>query len=407
MTAAQRSLFHDDDHDGEAHGPERAKEPASLAVCGQPGRPLTKAQRAFNRLVAKIERLRTRLVRDAARYDEAVVFHHEHVQPLVERATALRKDVVRFVAQFLDDKRFKAKSDRRALEAMLQEQLSEIAGVEGTLLDADLRAIFETAYGISFEQAEADDIEQARKAMEEIFSQHGVDVDFSGFRPGMTAEEAAAQSAELIDRLRRRVEEDEVGDSRSASAPRGQAARRPKARTKRQLEADARERQIEDLRKKSLGTIYRQLAKVLHPDLEQDSDRRVRKGALMQEVTAAYRNNDLHTLLRLELEWIRAEEADVARLTDENLGIYNDLLEEQAAGLEQALADLRMHPKYRVLVVTTGPFSEVLETDGAAQVRRLQALINAFEESLGRLRSADGWREMREVLRLARARSRS
>ena len=53
MTAAQRSLFRDDDHDGEAHGPERAKEPASLAVCGQPGRPLTKAQRARNRRLSR------------------------------------------------------------------------------------------------------------------------------------------------------------------------------------------------------------------------------------------------------------------------------------------------------------------------------------------------------------------
>jgi hypothetical protein len=36
---------------------------------------------------------------------------------------------------------------------------------------------------------------------------------------------------------------------------------------------------------------------------------------VMQELTAAYRNHDLHTLLRLELEWIRREEGDLDRIT--------------------------------------------------------------------------------------------
>ncbi len=403
MTAAQRNLFGDDDRDAAEFS--RAAEPAGLVLRARPGRPLTKVQRTFNRLVGKIERLRTKLVKDAARYDEAVVFHHEHVRPLAERATALRKDVVRFLAQFRTDKRFKARADRRILETILQEQLSDIASVEGTLVDEDLRAIFEAAYGVGFEQAEADSADAARAAMEEIFGQHGIRVDLSGFRPGMTAEETAAQAAEMMDELRRKAEEDAADDPRSKNARSVGAARRPKAKTKRHLEAEARERQIDELRKKSIGTIYRQLAKVLHPDLEQDPNRRERKGALMQDVTAAYRNNDLHTLLRLELEWIRGEEADVARLTDETFALYNDLLGEQVAELEQALVDLRMHPKYSVLIVMT-PFSEVLDTDGRARVQHLQSLIDGFEESLARLRSKDGWREIREVIRLYRRRSR-
>jgi hypothetical protein len=45
---------------------------------------------------------------------------------------------------------------------------------------------------------------------------------------------------------------------------------------------------FEQLRRVSIGAIYRRLAKALHPDLERDPDLRERKSTLMQEVTTAY-----------------------------------------------------------------------------------------------------------------------
>ncbi|MDQ3417913.1 MAG: hypothetical protein M3541_03900 [Acidobacteriota bacterium] len=55
---------------------------------------------------------------------------------------------------------------------------------------------------------------------------------------------------------------------------------------------------------------------MLHPDLEQDPSLRERKTGLMQEVTAAHAGGDLHTLLRLELEWIDGDGPAAARRTE-------------------------------------------------------------------------------------------
>src|SRR5205823_6427352 len=96
-----------------------------------------------------------------------------------------------------------------------------------------------------------------------------------------------------------------------------QQPERPK--TKRQMEKEALRRNAEEVRKKSISTIYKQLARILHPDLEPDAALRERKVVLMQQLTAAYRDNDLHTLLRMELEWIQKEQGDVAHLTDAKL----------------------------------------------------------------------------------------
>jgi curved DNA-binding protein CbpA len=95
-------------------------------------------------------------------------------------------------------------------------------------------------------------------------------------------------------------------------------------------------------RRRTIGAIYKQLAKVLHPDLEPDPEKRGEKLALMQQLTAAYRNEDLPSLLRLELEWLHREEGDLDRLTEEELKIYNAVLREQAGERQAGVRPLQL-----------------------------------------------------------------
>ena len=212
----------------------------------------------------------------------------------------------------------------------------------------------------------------------------------------MSAEELAAKAAEMADRIQQKAEEEE----RMFRAP----AHR---KTKRQLEKEERMRQAEQLRNKSIASVYKQLAKVLHPDLEPDAGRKQAKGTLMQELTAAYRNNDLHTLLRLELEWIHREEGDVERLTEEKLSIYNQVLKEQVFELERELAELPYHPRYQPIVVPAGPFGIRLRTEDPAEMRWLDGTIASMEASIARMRNGDPLDEVRDVIKAYRASSRA
>jgi hypothetical protein len=148
------------------------------------------------------------------------------------------------------------------------------------------------------------------------------------------------------------------------------------------------------LRKKSIGSIYKQLAKVLHPDLEPDAEQRSRKVVLMQELTAAYRANDLHTLLRLELEWIQHEQGDIARLTDNKLTIYNEVLREQVNELQEELFFLSRHPRYLPLTDANSMFDTRVRIPDERDVRRLDQETKDMELSLERLRSADALKEV-------------
>jgi hypothetical protein len=384
----QTSLFEDESF--------RRPEAGGLVVISQPGRPLSKAQRAFNRLVTKVEELRARLDREIHRLDKVLAYYGEHIHPRMQRQMALRKELIRALAPFLDGNRLKQKSERKTLRMVIAEQINEIAGKEGTLTDEDLQAVFKQVHGVDFGQVEQEEMAEMRSVMEEMFGEIGIGIDLSDLRPDMSDEELASKAAEMAERIQQKAEEEEG------------AFRPPNNRkTKRQLEKEERTRQAEQLRNKSIASVYKQLAKVLHPDLEPDAGRKQAKGTLMQELTAAYRDNDLHTLLRLEMEWIRREEGDVERLTEEKLSIYNQVLREQVFELERELAELPYHPRYQHIVAPAGPFGIRLRTEDPAEMRWLDGTIASMEASIARMRNGDPLDEVRDVIKAYRASSRA
>ncbi len=375
----QKSLFHERIQCGAGSG--------GLVLLSRPDRPLTKGQRTFNRLAARVEELRAKLQTETRRLDRALAYYGTHLHPKLLRLTALRKDIVRLWAPYLTRKHLKQKRDREALRMILAGQFEEIMTLEGSLADDDLRAIFERIHGVDYQQAEREGFEETRSAIEDMFAEAGIDMDLDDLKPDMSPEAMAAKIAEMAGRFQEKTENEES------------EWRPPERRkTRRQLEKEERLRQAEEVRKKSIASIYKQLAKVLHPDLEPDNERRQSKVVLMQELTAAYRNNDLHTLLRLELEWIRREESDLDRLTEEKLSIYNQVLRDQAKELERELAGLPYHPRYQPLAVPDGPFEIRLRTNGPAEAHLLDRAIADIEASIARTLGGEALREVRDAL---------
>ena len=136
-----------------------------------------------------------------------------------------------------------------------------------------------------------------------MFEDLGFEVDLSVLHPDMSPADYAAYTAEVAEDLAMQTE--------------SQESKRKKSR--KQLEREEQERRAEEVRKKSIASIYKQLARVLHPDLEPDPALRRHKETVMQQLTVAYHNHDLHTLLRLELEWIQREQSNLDRMTDDKL----------------------------------------------------------------------------------------
>ena len=353
----------------------------SLAIRSTPGRPLGKEERAFNRALARLQALSRALDEEKRRLDRLLVFHAAEIRPRTDQAVALRVGLVRALAVFLDDRRL-TKGQHNVLRQILIEQLDEVL-MHPEKPDLDLQALFERLHDVSYAQAVQDDIDEAQDQMAAIFDELGLDVELPELRADMTEEDAAAAAAQFAHEVRRAEE------SRNAATQKPRLERTARA-------AEERARRHEQLRKDSVGGVYRRLAKALHPDLERDPGEREKKSRVMQEITAAYARGNLHALLQLELEWLGP--GDAARLSLEKLRAYTELLKQQATELAEEVQSLRLHPRYAVLIVE-GPFGLPLVIDGPREVERLDTINAQVCSALERLSSRDALEEVRSAIR--------
>ena len=358
----------------------------SLAIRSTPGRPLGKEERAFNRALARLQTLSRTLDEEKRRLDRLLVFHAAEIRPRTDRAVALRAGLVRALAPFLDDRRL-TKAQHRVLRRILVEQLDDVL-THFEKPDPDLQSLFERLHDVSYAQAVQDDIKEAQAGMAAMFEELGLDVEVPELRADMTEEDAAAAAAQLADELRR------------AEERRGAAKQNPRHEETARA-AEERDRRHEQLRKDSLGAVYRRLAKEVHPDLERDPAEREKKSRVMQEITAAYARGDLHALLQLELEWLGGPSGDAARLSREKLRAYTELLKQQAAELADEGQSLQLHPRYAALIME-GPFGFPVVIDGPREVDRLDSIIAQIRSALERLSSRDALEEVRSAIRAYR-----
>lgn len=353
----------------------------SLVIRSTRDRPLSKEERAFNRALARVRALGRALDDEKRRLDRLLVFHAAEIRPRTDRACGLRVGIVRALVPFLDDRRL-TKGQHRVLRQILVEQLDDVL-MHAEKPDPNLQALFERLHGVSYAQAVHDDLEEARAGMAAIFDELGLDVDVPELHPDMTEEDAAVAAAQLADELRRAEEK----DAAEQTARHGKAARA----------AEERARRSEQLRKDTLGAVYRRLVKELHPDLEPDPAERERKSRIMQNVTAAHTRGDLHALLQLEIEWLDPA-VDAADLSRDKLQAYTTLLKEQATELQAEIQSMRLHPRYAPLIVD-GPFDVQMVIDGPREVERLDYVIEQLRRALERLSFNEALQEVRGAIR--------
>ena len=109
------------------------------------------------------------------------------------------------------------------------------------------------------------------------------------------------------------------------------------ARARQEAERLAREQQQRLL--SNTKTVYRQLARANHPDLERNPTLAAEKTTRMQRITAAYEADDLYALLQLLSESVPADAH-----TDDVLTAYTQALLQQQTELKQRLTALKYGP---------------------------------------------------------------
>jgi len=369
-----------------------SKEPVSkkeLTITKPKQQVLSKPQQTFNRLTKKIEKLQQGIANTSRILDEKLAFYGENIHPLEKQLVALRRQTLQLLLPYYTDKKLLPKKDKKILRDVLAEQLNDVLSFSEEEPDEEIKKAFEAIEGVKYEEAQQQDFDQMKSEMTEIFEEFGFRMNFDDLRPDMSPEEMMAQMKAMEEKLLQQAQNlDQEAPARKKS--------------KKQLEREEREKQAAEVKSKSISRIYKQLAKVLHPDLEQDAELKVHKELQMRELTTAYEKNDLHTLLRLELEWIQKEEANLEKLTDDKLKIYNEVLKEQIADLEAESFSLMQHPRYQPLLRLAMFPGEVKIMNLPQKKNELNDMLEDLESSITRLTGENALDEVIGIISLSK-----
>ena len=112
---------------------------------------------------------------------------------------------------------------------------------------------------------------------------------------------------------------------------------RAQAKLKRQQEKQA---QAEKLTTQSLKTVYLKIASIIHPDREQDENKKVEKTELLQQANTAYEQQDLFYLLKLQIQIEQNQSVSKKGLTADQVKFYQLALDAQSQKLQSEIDDL-------------------------------------------------------------------
>jgi hypothetical protein len=317
---------------------------SALTITKKGTEKLSPNQAAFNKLTTRIEKLRKDIERKESQLEEAMQLYGQTVPAMEESLVRQRHQLLLLIYPFYKQKKL-SKTQQSYLKDMLQEMISEVLQNSPDEPDDELKAIFSELEGEDYETVLKREEKQMQDEMRHEFKKWGVDVNWDKDAQ-LSEEELAKKMHELQQQVLQKIAEEQSQE--------GKAQYKTRPKTAKQLQKEKAEQEAAQLKQRNITTIYRQLAKLFHPDLEQDEERRTEKEALMKSLTEAYETNNLHALLMLELKWIHNENNHLESLTEEKLGIYLDILRKQAAELEREKWQIINQPRFFVLLQRYG-----------------------------------------------------
>jgi len=173
-----------------------------------------------------------------------------------------------------------------------------------------------------------------------------------------------------------------------------------KKKSKKQLLAEKVEKEKLESQHKSLKSVYVSLAKVLHPDTDIDSDpiQKMEKEELMKKVSVAYKERDLSTLLKLELEWVHKTEDNLAQISEEKLNIYCEILKDREIELHQEAFAIQKDPKFLAIF----DFVFLNEKRALAEIKRKKQYVESvsvlFSQNIDALKKMNKKKEIADFI---------
>ncbi len=322
---------------------------------------LSPAQKRFNKLLAEIETLATRIDDTRRAMDAHRIASGNTLTPLEQEKAGLMRQMVIWLDQRLQRTGLTAKQKQAAREI-----LCDMAADMAYAGDEAMQQLHDAHSEQSLNALEKNDAQMMQFFMEDVLGQK------------LTPDGAPIDN--LDDLMRAAIANAKMHDEAQQAAQAARQAKRKK--TPKQLKEQAQAQDADG----ALRSIYRQLASALHPDRETDPAEQTRKTALMKEANAAYERRDLLALLHLQMQAELVDAEHIAGLAKEKLAVLTALLKERVAVLQHEVHQLEMQARQEFDLPLFGSVTaETLQTHLHNLEKELRRDIAHMQQDLQRV----------------------
>ncbi len=308
----------------------------------------SKAQKDFNDALAKHKAA----VKQAQVLDELVQFAHTEYAKLIlpelenkKNLTALRTEMMCVI--YLEDLVKLGRNQKQLLKTCILEICSnEIENDRAFYYNIILQ--LETTSERNHRLAEKQRIEQ------QIKNQYGVDVDLDDLsNKNFKTEEERQAHHEKYKEFFEKYKEQEDKEFQDYYSGKN---RKEKTKTKSEKEKEAKLAEVEKLLNTDINKLFKELAKLIHPDREQNPELRIKKENLMKELSNARDNSDIADILRIKMlvDELLPNNTNELSLNDSSIKRFVNIIKSKITDLEKTIRqkahsfpfELTVNPKF-------------------------------------------------------------
>ena len=279
------------------------------------GENLSKEQKAFNAKILAIKTLQEELERLSTNIPKAVEVYNKTIQPYKKEYNKIRKEFIIILDVYGSKVKF-TKRDKEILSNYILIEISDLLEE-----NEDLQDLYTKYNGLCHtEQIKMEEEELKIRAADFFKTHFKAEIDMS------------LSLDEMQEEMHRKLSEGSKDQFAKEKQPK---------KSKAELNRDKKVKETEEIQRKSIREIYLDLIKVFHPDTEQEPDKKIEKEEISKNITVAYRNNDLFSLIKLETAYLERNSERISKLSEDRLKLYNDMLTKQKKELENDLYRLK------------------------------------------------------------------
>ena len=305
-----------------------------LQVINKSKEKLGKEEKEFKKLVNQVSQVQEEIDLVQQELDVVLQRYSDVVLPLVNSEKALKTSLIKALHKNLKELKF-SKNQKSRIEGVLISLFDEM-NFEEKIEDEELKEIYSQFAHEEEEQEMKEVMAQMEKMqMENYFRSKGYNID-------LDAVDFSGDPAEMKRKIHAQLDEQEQMNREREQ----HFNENPSKKSKKQLEKEAKEKEARNLQEKDIKSIYRNLVKLLHPDLEQDYDEKLKKEDLMKQLTKAYEEKDIYILLQFEIQYLNKDALHITSMDRQKLKNYTHFLREQVEQLKIQLHEKVAHPRY-------------------------------------------------------------